>query len=55
MNRTDRLYALSEELRRAGTRGRMSAQLAATSRRRAKKLGARLWVNDDPTEPPRAR
>lgn len=135
MNRTDRLYALGEELRRAGTKGRSSAQLAATfevsartikrdvlalqesgmpirvmpgpgggyvldsaaslppvnftptqaiavaaalastrgtpftgdgatalakafdvldegSRRRAKELGARLWINDDPTEPP---
>lgn len=30
MNRTDRLYALGEELRRAGARGRTSAQLAAT-------------------------
>ncbi|WP_129669037.1 helix-turn-helix transcriptional regulator [Phytoactinopolyspora endophytica] len=28
MNRTDRLYALTEELRRAGTKGRTSAQLA---------------------------
>ena len=29
MNRTDRLYALTEELRRAGPSGRTSAQLAA--------------------------
>lgn len=30
MNRTDRLYALREELRRAGSLGRTAAQLAAT-------------------------
>lgn len=29
MNRTDRLYAITDELRRAGTTGRTSAQLAA--------------------------
>ncbi|MBW9209785.1 WYL domain-containing protein [Mumia sp. zg.B21] len=30
MNRTDRLYAIREELRRAGARGRTAEQLAAT-------------------------
>ncbi|MFD1824098.1 MULTISPECIES: helix-turn-helix transcriptional regulator [Mumia] len=30
MNRTDRLYGIREELRRAGTRGRTAEQLAAT-------------------------
>ncbi|QEO09751.1 helix-turn-helix transcriptional regulator [Protaetiibacter larvae] len=30
MNRTDRLYAIREELRRAGSRGRTAEQLAAT-------------------------
>jgi predicted DNA-binding transcriptional regulator YafY len=30
VNRTDRLHALGEELRRAGSRGRTSSQLAAT-------------------------
>ncbi|HLT61111.1 MAG TPA: WYL domain-containing protein [Microlunatus sp.] len=56
MNRTDRLYALAEELRRAGPAGRSSAQLAArfeVSTRTIKRdvlalqqAGVPIWAQD---------